>query len=94
MSSFLVTLCKNNIFAKTPISFISGPALPSISDSLYAGQMVSSPDGKGVIGAMGPSLVEFRSGAAEWTNKRQSLKYGRTMPVMFAIPNDLTSCGT
>jgi len=56
--------------------------------------MVSSPDGKGVIGAMGPSLVEFRSGAAEWTIKRQSLKYGRTMPVMFAIPNDLTSCGT
>ena len=60
--------------------------------NIYAGQMVSSPNGKGVIGAMGNSLVELKSGETKWTTLSQNLKYGRTMPVMFSIPNDLTSC--
>ena len=55
--------------------------------------MVTSPDQKGVIGSMGNLLVELRSGATNWKILSQSLKYGRKMPVIVAIPNDLTSCG-
>ena len=55
--------------------------------------MVTSPDQKGVIGSMGNILVELRSGATNWKILSQSLKYGRKMPVIVAIPNDLTSCG-
>jgi hypothetical protein len=55
--------------------------------------MVTSPDQKGVIGSMGNILVELRSGATNWKILSQSLKYGRKMPVIVAIPNDLTTCG-
>ena len=62
--------------------------------------MVTSPDGKGVVGLLvgndtihpDSSLVEFRSEETSWTIMSQKLKYGRTMPVALAIPNDMTTC--
>ena len=65
--------------------------------------MISSPDQKGVIatlvgeydpntGINDNALMEFRSGATKWTIFRQKLTYGRTMPVILAIPANLTSC--
>ena len=68
-----------------------GPSLPTTDSNIVA--MVTSPDQKGVIGSMGNLLVELRSGATNWKILSQSLKYGRKMPVIVAIPNDLTSCG-
>ena len=68
-----------------------GPSLPITDSNIVA--MVTSPDQKGVIGSMGNLLVELRSGATNWKILSQSLKYGRKMPVIVAIPNDLTSCG-
>ena len=68
-----------------------GPSLPTTDSNIVA--MVTSPDQKGVIGSMGNILVELRSGATNWKILSQSLKYGRKMPVIVAIPNGLTSCG-
>jgi len=68
-----------------------GPSLPTTDSNIVA--MVTSPDQKGVIGSMGNILVELRSGATNWKILSQRLKYGRKMPVIVAIPNDLTSCG-
>ena len=75
-----------------------------MSFKLYAGAMISSPDEKGVIatlvgehdsesGINANALMELRSGATKWTIFKQKLIYGRTMPVILSIPNNLTSCG-
>ena len=71
---------------------------------LYAGAMISSPDKKGVIatllgehdsetGINANALMELRYGASNWTIFDQKLIYGRNMPVILAIPNNLTTCG-
>ena len=65
--------------------------------------MISSPDEKGVIatllgehdsetGINDNALMELRSGATNWKIFNQKLIYGRNMPVILAIPNNLTSC--
>ena len=88
-----------------------GPPIPSKPFTLYAapknpfvaGEMITSPDGKGVIAILvgayatdaieeSNTLIELKAGASNWTILRQKLKYARTMPVVMTIPNDLTSC--
>merc|ERR1712156_582368 len=61
--------------ASTSNEWKYGPSLPPNPDGLYAGAMVTAPHGKGVIGAMGNVLIEFGSGATNWTILSQKLKY-------------------
>ena len=76
---------------------IPGPNLPySVSKS----QMVTSPDGNGIIllGGVrhGKKILELRRDtngwASSWTTMKQKLKYSRNLHVAIPVPNELTTC--
>jgi len=71
----------------------AGPALPSAN--LFAGQMITEPgeDKTAVLAVADTALLALVSGATEWTPSVKTIKYGRMMPVVMAVPDKITDCG-
>ena len=75
---------------------------PSMPRDLEEFTLMTAPDGKGVIAVGGRSGSTFSPAIfkmhctgslnCEWTELKQKLEFGRSAPVAYLIPDELTNC--
>jgi len=66
-----------------------GPSFPT--SNLFAGQMVTGNSGSVIAVAGNNAVLELSEGSTQW-NKLKDIQYGRMMPVVLNVPEEITNC--